>query len=304
MKTGINYKHIIVTILLTSFMLVSIWLFSNLSFNRYSTYKIYTHQSVSGLLVDAPIEYKGVDVGKVKSIELRGARGIEILLSIKNSVPITKGTDAILTTRGLTTRGFTGFVYIALKDEGTNLESLVALPGETYPIIPMTSSTTLSLDTTLIQTNTHLQHISELFHSIFDKENRDTLKELLNSLQSVTNVLATNSEKLDTILTNTEKASYYLEPFLKSGQATLRTLETETLPTTQRVFSHLDPFLLSGQATMMMLQTQTLPTANRAISHLDDLSRSLITLTNEMKQDPSVLFRGTTPPPPGPGEAE
>jgi len=304
MGAGVNYRHISVTVLLTSIILISIWLFSGLSISRYETYKIYTHQSVSGLLIDAPVEYKGVDVGKVKAIELKGSQGIEILLSIKNSVPITKGTIETLTTRGLTTRVFTGFLCITLNDEGKNLQSMVAQPGETYPTIPMTSSTSLSLDTTLLQTNTHLQHITELFQSVFDKENRETLKGLLSSLKNVTNVLEANSEKLNTILTNAEKASYYIEPFLKTGQATMGILEKETLPATHHMFSHLDPFLLSGQTMMLMLETQTLPTANRAISHLDDLSRLLTTLTNEMKQNPSVLFRGTTPPPSGPGETK
>jgi len=41
-----------------------------LSVSRYTTYQIRTQESVSGLLVDAPVEYHGVDVGRVKRVEL------------------------------------------------------------------------------------------------------------------------------------------------------------------------------------------------------------------------------------------
>src|ERR1700722_16219581 len=107
MKTSINYGHIVVAVLLTSLVFILIWLASNFSLNRYLTYILYTQEPVSGLLVDAPVEYKGVDIGKVKSIELKNPQLVEIMLSIKKDVLVTRGTEATIMTRGLTTRGFT-----------------------------------------------------------------------------------------------------------------------------------------------------------------------------------------------------
>jgi len=102
------------------------YLFSSI---RYTTYQIQTHDPVSGLIVDAPIEYHGVDVGKVKSVELIDSRSIRVLLSIKNGAPVTAATVATITSRGLATRGFTGYVYVSLEDAGTAFRSLVARPG-------------------------------------------------------------------------------------------------------------------------------------------------------------------------------
>src|SRR6266511_5648703 len=111
------------------------YLFSS---SRYTTYQIQTHDPVSGLIADAPVEYHGVDVGKVTSVELIDSRSIRILLSIRSDAPVTAATVATITSRGLATRGFTGYVYVSLEDATAESGGLVAKPGERYPAIPMT----------------------------------------------------------------------------------------------------------------------------------------------------------------------
>jgi phospholipid/cholesterol/gamma-HCH transport system substrate-binding protein len=278
---------------MTSAFFVILWLAFNFSISTYSTYKIDTQESVSGLLVGAPVEYKGVDIGKVKDINLKNAHWVEILLSIRKDAPITKGTEASLTTRGLTTRGFTGFVYISLKDKGTDLRSLEIQSGQVYPVIPTTSSTTLSLDTTLVEMNQNLKEITALFQSILDKETIGSLKDLLHNMKEVSATLVANNQKLHSLLVNTEKASHQFEPFLKTGQNTMKRLESE-----------LKPFLKTTEDTMSTLEKQTLPALYHTLKKLDDLSRSLLNVANEIKQNPSILIRGTTPPIPGPGEED
>src|SRR5215472_5805478 len=85
------------------------WYFS--SATRYTTYQIRTHDPVSGLLADAPVEYHGVDVGRVKRVELTDPRTVRIILSVERAAPVTAATVATITSRGLAARGFTGYVY-------------------------------------------------------------------------------------------------------------------------------------------------------------------------------------------------
>jgi hypothetical protein len=82
----------------------------------------------SGLTVDAPIEFHGVDVGKVKNIRLVSPRSVSIVLSVDKSAPLTSATVATITSRGLATRGCTGYVYISLDDVGIDSRPL-AMPG-------------------------------------------------------------------------------------------------------------------------------------------------------------------------------
>ena len=243
------------------------------SSSRYTTYQIQTHDPVSGLIADAPIEYHGVDVGKVKSVELIDSRSIRILLSIRNDAPVTTATVATITSRGLATRGFTGYVYVSLEDGGTDFQSLVARPGERYAAIPTAPSKSVSLDLAISQVNANVQVMSELLQNVLDRNTIASLKQSVDGLQQVTKMLADNNAKLNSLIINGERASRELQPLLASSQDTVNAL-----------------------------QTQILPEAHHALTRLDMLTNSLIGFATKVSKDPSVIVRGVAPPPLGPGE--
>lgn len=274
MKNDVNSKArlLFVAFLLISIVAGAIWYV--LSASQYAKYQIQTRDSVSGLIADAPIEFHGVEVGKVESIELLNPHSVNIVLSIKKTAPITSATVATISARGLATRGFTGYVYIALEDVGTDSRGLITQPGERYPTIPAAPSRSVTLDTTINQVNENVQILTGLLQSILDKNTIASLKQSVDSLQQVTKVLADNNKKLSSIITNTEHASNQFKPLLESSNDTVRAL-----------------------------QTQILPEAHKTLSNLDNLSRTLTDVATKINRDPSVLIRGTTPPTPGPGEA-
>src|SRR5262245_23605652 len=103
--------------------------------SRYATYRVLTQDAVSGLIADAPVELHGVDVGKVERVTLIDARTVEVQLRLHKSAPITMGTVATVTSRGLATRGFTGYVYVALEDNGTDTRPVAAVANESVPPI-------------------------------------------------------------------------------------------------------------------------------------------------------------------------
>src|SRR2546428_7956100 len=69
--------------------------------SQYTTFQIRTQDPVSGLIADAPVEFHGVDVGKVKRVELTNPHLVSILLSIRKEAPVTTATIATITARGL-----------------------------------------------------------------------------------------------------------------------------------------------------------------------------------------------------------
>jgi len=284
------------------------YLFSS---SRYTTYQILTHDPVSGLIADAPIEYHGVDVGKVKSVELIDSRSIRVLLSIKNGAPVTAATVATITSRGLATRGFTGYVYVSLEDAGTDSRSLIARSGERYPAIPTAPSKSVNLDLAISQVNENVQFMTELLQNVLDKNTVASLKQSVDSLQQVTKMLADNNAKMNSLIINGERASRQLQPLLASSQDAVNTLQTQVLPETHRALTSLDnlstslqPLLESSKDTVNALQTQVLPEAHKALTSLDYLSKSLSGFATKVSKDPSVIVRGVAPPLRGPGEEE
>ncbi len=243
--------------------------------SRHTTYQIVTRDPVSGLIVDAPVEYHGVDVGTVKRVELIDSRSVRILMSIEHSAPVTAATIATITTRGLAARGFTGYVYIALEDAGTDYRSLVARPGEQYAVIPTTPPQSVSLDVAISKMNDNVQFITERVHDVLDDKTVGSLKQSVQSLQRITKTLADNNAKLNALIVNGERASQQLQPLLESSNNTVKAL-----------------------------QTQILPQAHKTFASLDNLSNQLTGFAAKVNKDPSVIVRGAAPPPAGPGEGQ
>ena len=272
MDTKVNYAIVgaFVIVLVAAIILSIIWLSSGLSVVEYSTYRVNMQEAVSGLSIDATVEYNGVNVGSVKSITLnkKDPQHVKLLLSIHEGTPITLGTVATLATRGLT-----GITYIALKDKGEDLRPLTTQDDQEYPVIKTAPSLLLQLNTGLQKLTDSLSEVSHTFNTLFDRQNLLLIKESLINMREITANIAANDKQLSTILENTSLASQRFPLLLQSSERTLRSFESHTLPDT-----------------------------NRLIANLDTITDNLTGLSAELRDNPSILIRGKQPRALGPGE--
>lgn len=274
METNINYAAVgaFVIILITALVMGIIWLSSGFSFGQHSFYMVYMQESVSGLNIDSPVEFNGVAVGSVKRVDIDKSNPqiVQLLLDVKSTTPITQGTIATLQTRGLT-----GITFIALKDKSENLTPLVTEKGEDYPVIKTGPSLFLRLDTALSSLSDNLRDVTISIRELLDKQNQQSIRSILLNIRDVTNGLAENNKKMQTIIINTERASAQFTPLMHSTTNAMRMFELQTLPATYQL-----------------------------MTNLDRMTRSLIDVAADMRQNPSVLLRGTQRQPIGPGETQ
>jgi len=247
---------------------------------RYATFEIRTADPVSGLVVDSPVEFHGVEVGKVRRVRLVNARSVSILLNVRRDAPVTSATVATITARGLATRGFTGYVYVALEDNGVDQRPLAVPRGDTYPQIPTTPAQSASLDTNISAVRQDVQQLTELVHSVLDPKSVGALKSSIHNLQRVTDVLAANSQRLDAMISSAERTTANAEQTSRDVQ----------------------PLLDSSQQLVKAMQSEILPKTDDAIVKVSELATSLTDISSEIERNPSVLVRGKSPPTPGPGE--
>src|SRR3990167_8191756 len=266
METNINYAAVgaFVICLVAALVMAIIWLSSGFSFEHNSIYKIYMQESVSGLNIDSPVEFNGVGVGGVKSIELDPANPqlVQVLVDVKSTTPITQGTIATLQTRGMT-----GITFIALKDKSKDVTPIKLEEGDDYPVIKTGPSIFMRLDTALTV-------LSDSIRELLDKENQQSIKAILLNMRDVTGALAANNQKLDRIIQNTEKATLQFLPLIRSTTSAMRTFEMQTLPATYNL-----------------------------LNNLDHITRSLAEVSEELRRNPSVLIRGVQRQTSGPGES-
>jgi phospholipid/cholesterol/gamma-HCH transport system substrate-binding protein len=272
METNVNYAAVggFVISLFAAGILAIIWLSSGFNFQQHTSYLIYEEESVSGLAIDSPVEFNGVNVGAVKSVDINPDHplAVEVMIEVKSSTPVTVGTIATLQTRGVT-----GITFIALKDKSLSMAPLKPGKGENYAVIKTGPSLFLRLDTALSSLSDNLHIVSKAFSELLDKDNLKSIKEILVNMRSVAYTLAANNEKMDQIILNTERASSQFVPFMQSTSSTLRVFETQTLPATYQL-----------------------------LNNLDNITRSLLEVTAELKQNPSILIRGVQRQTSGPGE--
>lgn len=251
-----------------------------LAFSRYTNYEVRTRDPVSGLMADAPVEFHGVPVGTVKQVDLIGPRTVELLLSVRRDAPVTRATIATVTTRGLAARGFIGYAYVALEDVGTDPRPPMWRPGARYPVIPAAPSRSLTMDATVDAAKQDVQELTDLLHSVLDRNTVASLKESLDELQAMLRTLAARSKELDAIIRDARAAS------------------TNAATASRRI----SPLLESTQQAVAAMQTELLPEADQTLVRLHELSDSLGQITAEIQRDPTVLVRGRKALPPGPGE--
>jgi phospholipid/cholesterol/gamma-HCH transport system substrate-binding protein len=247
---------------------------------RYTTFEVRTGDPVSGLMADAPVEFHGVPVGTVKQVDLVDPHSVKLLLSVRRDAPITTATVATITTRGLAARGFMGYAYVALEDVGTDSRPLTPQPGSRFPVISAAPSRSLTMDARVDAATHDVQELTDLLHSVLDRNTVASLKESLDELQALMRTLTAHSKKLDAIIENAQAAS------------------TNAAAASRRI----KPLLESSQEAVEAMQTEVLPEADQTLAKLHELSNSLNEITAEIERDPSVLVRGRKPPPPGPGE--
>src|SRR5215472_8362790 len=107
------------------------------SSSRSRTYEIVTRDPVHGLIWTAPVEFHGVEVGKVTKVELIDAGTVRIRVSVADDAPVSSATVATITSRGLAARGFAGYVYVALENTGPGPSApLLRRGSDRYPTIP------------------------------------------------------------------------------------------------------------------------------------------------------------------------
>lgn len=293
---------------------------------RLATYEIRTREPVSGLIAGAPVEFHGVEVGKVREVRLADPRSVSILVDLRKDAPVTAATRATITGRGLATRGFTGYVYISLEDLDTPAPAPAAIAGAAYPQIATAPGRFVSIDTAVQQMNENVQAVSALLRQTFDAQAIRALHQSLASLDQLTRTMAQQNGRIEKLLANAERASAQLPPLLASSQDTVRMLQTQVLPQAQTTLvrlndftttvndrlaavllnseqasAHLVPLLENSNAAVRSLQSQVLPEAERALVRLDRLSGALDDTTARIRRDPSLLLRGAAAVP-GPGE--
>ena len=307
METRINYVLVglFVILLGAAGIGLSLWLAFGDFAQEYRLYRVYMTESVSGLYVDAPVRYRGVEVGKVRELNLDPAnpQRVELLLAVRPDVPIRTDTVATLSVQGLT-----GIASIELSGGSPEAPPLAATPGEPYPVIPTGPSLFSRLDDTVSELIGNLNVVSRDLHALLNPDNRERIGNILAHVEAVTGTLADNRQQIEKglaegaqLLAEARQATAAVPDLLARVEAAAAGLEAMAADFRQTSGELRRQVAQGGQAVSAVTGSLA-PELSLLIGELRRLAGDLRRLAGQIEEEPARLLYGNTPEPPGPGE--
>jgi phospholipid/cholesterol/gamma-HCH transport system substrate-binding protein len=307
MTNRFNYALVglFVLVLGAAWLVISLWLTMGDYRTQYTIYRVYIDESVSGLYRDAPVKYRGVEVGKVTGIDLNPdvPDQVQLTLDVVSSTPIREDTVAELSVQGLT-----GIAFLELKGGTLEAPVLKAGKGQPYPVIPSAPSFFARLDMSGTELIANFNALANSLVKLLDADGRRSVREILVNISTITGALANRKDELEQTVTSTARlmensavASKELQPLLVQFDETAKSVE-DMADRFASAGESLNRYVDSSGSGVQQFSQQTLPEFGALINELRQLANTLQHVGKKLEDDPRVLIYGNELQQPGPGE--
>ncbi|MGE5189401.1 MAG: MlaD family protein [Gemmatimonadota bacterium] len=318
METRVRYVvvGVFVVLLGTTALVAFLWLSRGIEQPVYTRYYAYFRESVSGLNRNAPVKYRGVEVGKVAEIVLNPANVEEVRLTLDIARGTPVKTDTVATLR---VQGLTGLSFVDLSGGSQGAPLLAAKPGERYPVIATGPSLLTRLDADITGLISGVNGFTEDARAVMDKENRAALRRILADLARLTDTMAKRSavvdrgivrgaQALENIARITETLDARIPAILDNvngGAAAISDTAGEVGEAGRRVAGagrELEAMVRENRGNVERFTGRGLPEFTALVEEMRRLTRQLERVARQLEQEPDSVIRGRHPEPPGPGE--
>ena len=303
-----NRSHALMTGFFTITLLIAAVLFG-LWFNRDRTervpYQIATTQAVPGLNQQAPVRYRGLEVGKVNGINFdpKQAGQIQVNLNINADAPITRTTFATLGYQGVT-----GIAYIQLDDEQVGSPRLPT-NADNPSRIPLRPGLFDQLEKRGKEILSQTQEVTVKLNALLNPANQKVILGAFSDVSETAQRYRDLSDQLQPTIAKLPAIADHAQSTLNSFNALAvdATRMTKNLQAPggpiERISGTVDRVGLSLEAVTSGVELDALP---HVISLTDETRSSMRALKNTMNKindRPQSIIFGAPGTPPGPGEA-
>ncbi|MEQ6341678.1 MAG: MCE family protein [Gammaproteobacteria bacterium] len=308
METKVNYAIVglFVLALMATLAAGVLWFASGKQYGKtYDLYVTYMTESVSGLSLNAPVKYRGVEVGLVRKISLDVANPeqVRLELAIERGTPIKTDVRAMLRLQGLT-----GIAYVELEGGSHEAQMLTSTINGEPPVIQSGKSFLARLDTGVSTLLTNLNRTSENLNTLLDEKNQRMLSQTLTDLAALSHQIASQRETLNAMLTNagrtvenSARASSELTGLIGRMGRSADAMEKMAVEVGRASVSTRQTAESMG-SDMHRFTGEALPELQTLLMDMQGLTTSARRVIDELERNPEMLVRGKELPPPGPGE--
>jgi phospholipid/cholesterol/gamma-HCH transport system substrate-binding protein len=302
-----NRSHALTTGFFTITLLIAAILFG-LWFNRDRVervpYVIATTQSVPGLNPQAPVRYRGLEVGKVGNIafDQQVAGQILVTLNINTDAPITRTTFATLGYQGVT-----GIAFIQLDDDQVG-SPLLPTSADKPARIPLRQGFFDQLEKRGKEILSQTEEVTRRLNTLLNPENQKTIlaafsdvSETANEYRELPKKLQPTIDKLPALAEQTQKTLNSVTALANDVNKLTTSLQAPGGPI-DRISGTVERIGGSVDAVAGGLELDTLPQVNSLADDTRSSMRALRKTMNKINDRPQSLIFGAPGAPPGPGE--
>jgi phospholipid/cholesterol/gamma-HCH transport system substrate-binding protein len=303
-----NRSHALTTGFFTIMLLIAAILYG-LWFNRDRVervpYVIATAQSIPGLNPQAPVRYRGLEVGRVGSITFdpKVAGQILVTLNINTDAPITTTTFAALGYQGVT-----GIAFIQLDDERVG-SPLLRSSSEHPARIPLRQGLFDQLEKRGKEILSQTEEVTRRLNQLLSPENQRVMlgafadvSTTAQKYRELPEQLQPTIDKLPALAEQTQKTLHAVNALATDVDKLTTGLQAPGGPI-ERITSQVERIGGSVDAVAGGLELDTLPQVNSLSDDTRASMRALRRTMNKINDRPQSLIFGAPGTPPGPGEA-
>lgn len=294
---------VVVTVLLVA---LAAWLTRDMGVR--DVYEISTRETVTGLQSQAPVRYRGVDVGKVASIgfDSKVPGNVLLRLEIDRDAPVTRDTFATLSYQGIT-----GLAFIQLDDSGKPAPRLVR-DDRNPPRIPVKPGLLAKLQAKGEVILERVEQVTGRINQLLGDDNQRRISSALDNLGTAAADTSRLAQRLDsTVATRVDPALAEVSTAMRAVRKSADEVEKTAADfgqTARRLNDKDGPIDRLAEGTQALshaadsFNSATLPRVNRVTEETSRAVRQLSRTVTTINDNPQSLIFGAGPATPGPGE--
>ena len=253
-----------------------------------------TRHSVVGLKADAPVRYRGVDIGRVDSIAFNPAQPgqIRVRVAVDPAAPLTHSTYAKLSYQGIT-----GVAFIQLDDEVGTKSAPLLLSSTKIAQLELQASFLERAEDDASDVVRKADRVASRLDELLSENNQKRLMALVDTFQRTLDRYGTLARDLEP----TVKAAPAL---VQRAQGTVESVSglADDLDKKLAVLDALATTAKELGTTTDDLHRNTLPRVNALLDDATVDAREFRRALHQLDARPQSLIFGRQPLPAGPGE--
>jgi len=256
-------------------------------------YVVPIYSEVNGLSTGSAVRYLGVDVGTVREIRLNTSAlpFVEILIDIRDDVPIDEATYATLIIQGIT-----GIANIDLGSDPENMEPMETNAND-VTVIPFRSTGLSAAIANSGDITSGVQQFMERLNAWTSEGNLQRVTHIIEDVENLTGVLAEQRDDIPELIAALKRTISSMERMAQNLQATaqddLPVIVGDLKDTSGRlagISARVDGWLADNDQSIDALLGDGFGSMAVLVGDLRVVVEDLSRLTSKMREDPSRLI--------------